>query len=204
MRILRMICIRFYTRTIGIAQSNVDFHLLPFTEALLACVSSVLWWFPDWEMFLCLYAVVGWLRALNQFDPIQASLPVRKSLCQASDPRISSALPAKLNVHNQWLIHKISEARVLCFKTAWHGHSFLSVVLCSDFVLLMSVGVVATAIQRQGADKHSQHGVKINSLWIVEVLQHLSSGPFFSLGELTWLLKENGFHQSKLIFCPAI
>lgn len=66
----------------------------------------------------CLYAVVGWLRALNQFDPIQASLPVRKSLCQASDPRISSALPAKLNVHNQWLIHKISEARVLCFKTA--------------------------------------------------------------------------------------
>lgn len=77
-------------------------------------------------------------------------------------------------------------------------------MLCSDFVFLMSVGVVAAAMQRQGADKHSQHTVKINSLWIAEVLQRLSSGPFFSLGELTRLFKQNGFHQSQLIFCPAI
>ena len=43
-----------------------------------------------------LYAVMGWPRALSQFDPVQVNLPVRKSLCQASNLRINSALPAQL------------------------------------------------------------------------------------------------------------
>lgn len=68
---------------------------------------------------------------------------------------------------------------------------------------LMSSGAMAMANHTPGADKCSWHSLKINLLWIVELLQCLSAGSPFSPSKLAWLLNRdwNSPQQIDVLLC---